>query len=256
MTMKNFLYTLIFSLINVFAYSQITPPGLGKTNSASWFAIGLKQKLNEKNTSVTYLGLGRVSGTDESEPINYPALFVADQEFSHKLNNHWKYNVALSYRRQHEYTNGFKEPAAYIKQEFRFYTRLKYALKFDKFKWAGTVRQEVRKFYNDDFSRLPNDFQLRTRLRSQLYYSLGSHSRHILSVSAEALFSIAHDADAGWDNFDYKESRFCLYYTFKPQNIPVVFDVGYMNDLIGYGGDVTDVNYLAFDIIVENPFSF
>ena len=73
--------------------------------------------------------------------------------------------------------------------------------------------------------------------------------------SAEALFSITNDSSKGWGKPDYKESRFCLYYCYSPDDFPVTFDIGYMNDLIGYGSHITDASYLAVDIIIKNPFS-
>ena len=96
--------------------------------------------------------------------------------------------------------------------------------------------------------------QLRTRLKTQLTTALDATKTSSISATAEVLFSIAHDATQNGGNYDYKESRFCLYYTYKPKDMPVTFDLGYMNDFIGTGHDIVDANYIAFDIILENPF--
>ena len=41
--------------------AQLSPPGLGKAKTASWFAFGLKQTLDsaKKKESMTYIGIGR-----------------------------------------------------------------------------------------------------------------------------------------------------------------------------------------------------
>ncbi|MUV02425.1 DUF2490 domain-containing protein [Flavobacterium rakeshii] len=256
MRMKFLLLTVFLSVFCNRLTAQISSPGLGETNNASWSAIGIKQQLDEKNTSVSYVGFGRISGMDESNPFGYPALFVLNEEVSHKINNHWKYSGAISYRRAHEYGEDVAEPEQeMIEQEFRLYGRVKYTTTLGRFKWTNTARQEARKFYTEDFSRVPDDLQLRTRLKSQLYYSLDHDRENIVTASAEALFSISKDRSEGWDNLNYKEARFCLYYTYNPDDFPMIFDVGYMNDLIGTGNNISDVSYIAFDIIIENPFS-
>lgn len=254
--MRTLLFTLYFSFIfSVASLAQLSPPGLGKTNTAFWSAVGVKQKLDDKNSSTTYFGLGRISGAQGNDPFNMPSIYVINQEFYHKLNSNWTYTAALSYRRQHEYDEGFdNEESSTINQEFRAYGRLQYTTNFDKSKWTTTLRQEVRKFYTDDFNQVPDGLQLRTRLKTQLLVPLDNDSENSLMGSAEALFAIADDNDTGWSNFAYKESRFCLYYSYSPDNLPVTFDVGYMNDLIGNGHHITDVSYLAMDIIIENPF--
>ncbi|MNK08380.1 hypothetical protein D3C87_263150 [compost metagenome] len=253
--MRTFLFTLYFSFIfSVAAIAQLSSPGLGKTNTAFWSAVGVKQKLDDKNSSTTYFGMGRISGTG-SNPFSMPSIYVINQEFYHKLNPNWTYTAALSYRRQHEYDEGFdKEESAAINQEFRVYGRLQYAANLGDSKWTTTLRQEVRKFYTDDFAQVSDGLQLRTRLKTQLFVPLDNDSENSLIGSAEALFALANDSDAGWSNLAYKESRFCLYYSYAPDNLPVTFDVGYMNDLIGHGHNITDVSYLAMDIIIENPF--
>ena len=238
----------------VFAQAQLSPPGLGESKTAFWSAVGVKQKLSEKNSTTTYVGTGMISGMEESNPFNAPSILVVNEEFYHKLNPKWKYSVALSYRRQNEYEDAADVPA-FIQQEVRLYARLSHTENYGSIKWTTTLRQEVRKFYDEHFGRVEDDLQLRTRFKTQLYIPLDNEAHNNLIGSAEALFSIANDNREGWGDMKYKESRFSLYYSYSPNRLPVTLDVGYMNDLIGYGHDVTDVSYLAFDIIINDPFS-
>jgi hypothetical protein len=257
MTKSTYIFTSFLLLIlNFNASAQLSPPGLGLTKSASWQAIGVKQKLDKKNSSTTYIGLGRISGTQENAPFNLPSIFVLNQEFYHRLNNRWQYSYAVSYRRQHEYDNKFdaSEPTG-IKQEFRAYGRLYYATQLGSFKWTTALRQELRKFYDEDFGQISNGQQLRTRVKTQLLLPLDNDAESSIMGSAEALFALSNDANNGWGSADYIESRFCLYYCYAPNSLPVTFDIGYMNDLMGHGHHhVTDASYVALDIIIENPF--
>jgi hypothetical protein len=251
------LFTLFLSLIfSTSAFSQLTPPGLGETETAFWSAVGVSQKLDEKNTSKTYVGTGYISGAASANPFNAPSIVVLNQEFYHKLNSKWQYSYAFSYRRQHEYDEGFDVPeAAGIKQEFRVYGRIGYTAHIGSLKWAATLRKEARKFYDNNFAQVPDGFQLRTRLKTQLTLPLDTNAANSLIGSAEVLFAMANDSHEGWNEPDYKETRFCLYYSYSPKDYPVTFDIGYMNDLIGYGDHIADVSYFAMDIVIKDPFS-
>ncbi|WP_181369415.1 DUF2490 domain-containing protein [Flavobacterium album] len=228
---------------------------MGETKTAFWSAAGVKQELDNINTSMTYVGFGRISGSNEADPLDMPSIFVLNQEFYHKFSPDWKYSFALSYRRQHEYDESFEENKQdAINQEFRFYIRLQYTADLGTVRWTTTLRQEARKFYTDDFAEVPDGLQFRTRLKTQLVVPLDNAGVNSVAGSAEALFAIAKDNSEGWGNFEYKESRFCLYYSLSLKDIPVTFDIGYMNDLIGYASDTYDANYIAMDIIVKDPF--
>lgn len=257
MIMNTRFLTLFLSLIfTTAAFAQLSPPGLGESETAFWSAVGVSQKLDDKNTSKTYFGMGYISGNESANPFNAPSIIVLNQEFYHKLNLKWQYSYALSYRRQHEYDEDFDVPEDKgIKQEFRVYGRIGYTAHIGNLKWAATLRQEVRKFYSDDFTQVPDGFQLRTRLKTQLTLSLNASATNSLTGSAEVLFAIANDHNDGWSQPDYKETRFCLYYSYSPKESPVTFDIGYMNDLIGYGSGTADVSYLAMDIVIKDPFS-
>lgn len=250
------LLTAYFSLIIcTTAMAQLSPPGMGETNTAFWSAVGVKQEIRKKNTSITYVGFGRISGNNGNDPLDMPSIFVLNQEFYHKLNSNWKYSFAVSYRRQHDYDEGSDmQKWATIKQEFRVYGRLHYTADLGNVKWTTTLRQEARKFYTDDFAQVPDRLQFRTRAKTQLIVPLDGDGENTLAGSAEALFSITNDNDEGWGDLEYKESRFCLYYCLSPKGLHVTFDIGYMNDLIGYGSHTADANYLAMDIIVQDPF--
>lgn len=253
--MKIVLAILAYLGFTVTATAQLSPPGMGETKTAYWSAIGINQKLDENNSSTTYIGLGRISGEAGSDPMDKPSIFIVNEEFYHKFSPHWRYSLALSYRRQHEYeaVESLAETDV-IQQEFRAYGRLQYGLRIGSVKWNNTIREEARRFYADDFSAVENGFQLRTRFKTQVSVPLDAGAHSAILGSAEALFSAARDSDHGWQGMGYKESRFCLYYSLSPESLPVTFDVGYMNDLIGHGSHTTDASYVAMDIIVKDPF--
>ncbi|KGO87270.1 hypothetical protein Q765_06275 [Flavobacterium rivuli WB 3.3-2 = DSM 21788] len=255
--LKFFITTIVLVLFISNCNAQLSPPGLGTTQSAFWGAVGVRQKLDAKNTSVTYVGIGRISDPEgDANPFKKQSIIVLNQEFYHKLNTHWQYSYALSYRSQNQYSS--KEPyeaeSPTTHQEFRGYGRLSYTAKIGSVKWKSTFREEIRKFYTPDFETVEDDFQLRSRFKTQATIPLDVYSESSLVGSAEALFSISNDDTEGWSDFEYKESRFCLYYSYSPDSIPVTFDIGYMNDLIGHGHHIKDANYLAFDIVLENVF--
>ena len=206
---------------------------------------------------MTYIGIGRISDPEgDNNPFKKPAIIVLNEEIYRKLNARWQYSYAISYRRQNKYLNEAPNeveiPA--IHMEFRGYGRLSYIVIMGNVKWKNTYRQEIRKFYAPDFEAVDDDFQLRSRFKTQATVTLGNDNENSLLGSAEALFSISNDITRGWGSYEYKESRFCLYYCYAPHSIPVTFDIGYMNDLIGHGHHVKDSGYLAFDVILESPF--
>lgn len=237
------------------ALAQLSPPGMGETKIAYWSAIGVSQKVSENNSTTAYVGWGMISGTDSDSPLEKPSIFVVNEEFYHKFGKNWKGSLALSYRRQHEYDESEDLPETDVmQQEFRAYGRIQYALDLGGVKWATTFRQEARRFCADDFSNVEDGLQLRTRFKTQFFVPMDAAEHHSIMGSAEALFSAARDSHEGWDGMGYKESRFCLYYSLSPESLPLTFDIGYMNDLIGHGSHTTDASYVAMDIIVKDPF--
>jgi len=241
------------------ASAQISPPGLGEANAASWFAFGVRQSLDSANKiqSVSYVGIGRTSNPVTSNPFQRQAIFVLNQEFYHKFHKHWHYSLALSYRNQNEYmeTTPYESASPPTKQEFRIYGRYMYEFKVRNFKFVATYRQEFRSFFDPDFKQEDERYQLRSRFRIQATMTLDQNKAHRIIASAEALFSSTETTtpENHWTTFGYKEARFCLYYSFDPKNSSLTYSLGYMNNLIGQS-DVISVSYLAADVIWENPF--
>jgi hypothetical protein len=257
MGLKNLRLLLLLLFFIPACNAQISPPGLGSTQTAFWGAIGAKQMLDAKNTSMTYIGIGRISNPDgDTNPFKKQSLMVLNEEIYHKINTHWQYSYALSYRRQNQYEHEspYERKSPLVHQEFRGYGRISYSVDIGNVKWKSTYRQELRTFYTADFESVDEDFQLRSRFKTQAAVALDNDKEYSLLGSAEALFSIANDDTQGWGDYEYKESRFCLYYSYAPHSLPVVFDIGYMNDLIGHGHHVKDASYLAFDVILQNVF--
>lgn len=181
-----------------------------------------------------------------------------NHEVYHSFAPHQQYSYAISYRRQPEYESDAPYKKEGIEQELRLYGR--YAYTFDlneKLKFKNTIRQEFRKFFDADFNQAEEDFQLRTRIKSQLTYNLSEKSNQKISLSVEELFSVSrlHQPDHEWTHFGYKEMRIAAYYMFTIPRSPFTIDIGYMDDLIRdsrsihHGG----VHYLAADLVWNIP---
>lgn len=262
-TMKKYLRIVlpVFIVLNAFAgscYAQFTPPGLGRVNSAMWFAAGVKQDLNAKKTvtSTTYLGLGTTSNPSNFNPFDHKAIYVINEEISHRFANHWQYSGAVSYRWQNMFspTKPYEEADPSGRQEFRIYTRFSYLTSINKLDLTFTYRPELRFFYNPDFTAYKNKEQFRSRFSGKLNYNISpEHSKKII-FTTELLF--ATNKEVHWDTWKYNEARFSLYYSFALPSDDVILSFGYMNDLIGIGKRYEiDANYLAIDIAFKNLFS-
>lgn len=241
--------------------AQISPPGLGDAKTAFWSAFGVKRQLDSlgKKQSMSYIAIGRKSSPDNENLFSKQAIFVLNHEVYNSFAPHQQYSYAISYRRQPQYESEAPYDKENTEQEFRVYGR--YAYTFDlgkKLKLKNTVRQEFRKFFDADFHKVEEDFQLRTRLKSQLTYNLSPKNNQKLALSAEALFSISHlnEHDQHWNSFGYRELRLAAYYMFNIPHSPFTVDIGYMNDLIRgsrsihHGG----VHYLAADLVWNIPY--
>lgn len=249
---------LAVSIVKNYSLAQISPPGLGKAKTASWFAIGLRQNLDSlnKRNALTYFGYGMVSDPEgSSNPFVKQAIMVLNHERYNHFAKHWQYSYALSYRRQNSYSDIEPYHKEGIDQEFRLYGRISYLLSEGKWKWTNTARQEFRKYFTADFTKADENLQFRTRLKSQLSYDLGPADQKLI-LSAEALFatSLMNYPRAQWKSFQYKESRFALYYSRKLPNTPLSMDVGYMNNLINNSSHPIDVHYVALDLIWNLPY--
>lgn len=256
--LKRFLLVFYGVCMAGWSTAQISPPGLGVANTAQWVAVGLRESLDSSGSkqSVTYFGLGRISHPDNLSPIQKPAILVVNQEFYHQFSTNWQYSIALSYRSQREYNElpPFESASPSTKQEFRVYGRITHLWKSARIKLASTFRQETRWFFHPDFSPTHDHLQLRSRFRTHMAISLGHKKIHRLITSAEVLFSASHMREAvpKWSTLSYKESRFCMYYSYAPPKTAFILDIGYMYDLIGME-EVVNVHYICMDIVWENP---
>ncbi|WP_288436776.1 DUF2490 domain-containing protein [uncultured Chryseobacterium sp.] len=241
--------------------AQISPPGLGDANNAFWGAFGVKRQLDSlgKKQALSYIAIGRKSSPDNHNLFSKQAIIVLNHEVYHSFAPHQQYSYALSYRRQPQYENTAPYDKENTEQEFRIYGRYAYTFELGKnWKLKNTIRQEFRKFFDADFHKAEEDFQLRTRIKSQLTYNLSPKNNQKLALSAEALFSISHlnEPDSEWGSFGYREMRIAAYYMFSIPNSPFTVDVGYMDDLIRdsrsihHGG----VHYLAADLVWNIPY--
>lgn len=259
--MRYYLYKIFFLVVFINScLSQISPPGLGSANMANWNAVGIRQELDTIEgkgwQSISYIGIGRKSNPNNYNPIYKQAILVLNEEIYHQFHKTWQYSFAMSYRRQDEYDKNvpYDYVSPKLKQEFRLYSRLSYIFKTSRLKIVPTIRQEFRKFYSPNFTNVQENFQLRSRFRIQLSINLDNKKHHRLIASSEQLFSISkYNSTNNWNIFDYRESRFSLYYSYSPKTLPVILSVGYMNNLVG-SKNKYDVNYFAFDIIFENLF--
>lgn len=250
------LIVLLEVTLNTICLAQFSPPGLGKVNTAEWLAIGIKQALNKKETitSTTFLGTGRTSNPDNYNPFERSAIYVVNEEISHRFKKHWQYSFATSYRWQNNYkpTKPYEADTPKARQETRFYSRLSYLTSFERVGFSITYRPEIRLFYNPNFKLSPEATVFRSRLCAKVSFDINASKTNKLIASAEFLASTT--TYRGWNQWKFKESRFCLYYSTTLHNNKIVFNLGYMYNLL-LPSFIKDVHYLAFDICFKNPFS-
>lgn len=251
---------LLLVIVASFLQAQVSPPGLGDVNAASWMALGLRQDLNENKTfeSMTYVGYGATSDAEDYALVSKPAIIVVNQEFSNDIGKNLKLSYALSYRNQKEYEFDEITEKEYSKtqQEFRVYGKLAYINQLGRVKFTQTARQEYRRFVDSKWKNTSSPLQLRTRLKTQVAVGLDEEEQHTLTFGAEALFSTSkNNFTKKWSSFNYSESRFTLFYTFRPKNTPIALSVGYMNNLIEKN-TTHSVHYASLDLVFEDPFRF
>jgi len=259
-TLLFFIFYSIFSFWGKPEYSQIIPPDIKKTKTGSWATLGLSQNFGTKDrknwNSVTYFGFGRKSNPDGKGPFYKPSIFILTQEFKNRFRRNWEYNLALLYARQNEYIDSFPFNKKYpsFKQEFRVYGRISYLLQLNRLRITPTFRQEVRKFYTPGFDQPGEDWQLRSRFRLQFSINLDGGNIHRIISTSEQLFSTSRNSKTHkWSDFEYKDSRFALYYSFSPKKTPITLNIGYMYNLVGRK-DPFGANIFAFDFMLRNPF--
>lgn len=231
---------------------------MGSGHAATWFAVGVEQHLDtlKKKHWAGYVGLGRKSYPDSYLPYQRAATVVVDQEFHHHFHRHWKYSLALSFREHDEYRASapYDHATPGMKQEIRVYGRFSYVLSRSTWKLVATLRQDVRKFYTPDFVPWNLDVQLRTRFRSQAILYLDRQKNTRLTASCEQLFATSRTSNTHhWGPFRYTDSRFGLFLSKRPGQLPFVFSVGYMNDLLERK-DPRALHFLALSAVWQNPF--
>ena len=251
----------ILSCMGSVVNAQISPPGLGDANTAFWSAFGVKRELDSlgKKQTMSYIAIGRKSTPDNDNLFSKQAIFVLNHEVYNSFAPHQQYSYAISYRRQPQYESDAPYEKENTEQEFRIYGRYAYTFNLGrKFKLKNTVRQEFRKFFDADFHKVEEDFQLRTRIKSQLTYNLSPTNNQKLAISAEALFSVSHlnEPEQHWNSFGYREMRLSAYYMFNIPHSPFTVDIGYMDDLIRDSKSIHKggVHYLAADLIWNIPY--
>lgn len=257
-SMKSFTATL-FIFVYSFAFTQISPPGLGKANSAFWSAIALRQDFDSLETwqSVTYIGHGRKSNPSDRNLFSKNVIWVFNEEIYRAFGANWRISFALSYRHQSQFDEVDKQffvsKTQPYEHEFRYYSRLSKTWRFGRFKFVPTLRQEIRRFYEPGFKESDEQLQFRTRFRLQMTANLTKDKVHRIVFGAESLFSGSIYQDKQQHGFGYREARFTLYYSLDPPNFPVALNIGYMNNLIGTT-HVSDVHYLCVDLIYDDLF--
>ncbi|UUC47294.1 DUF2490 domain-containing protein [Flavobacterium cerinum] len=259
-TTKTLILFVLFSFLSFEnTHAQLSPPGLGKARSAFWSAFGIKQKLDSlgKKETMTYFGLGQKSDPDNYNAFDDQAILVLNHERYHNFKLNQQYSYAVSYRRQNNYESQSPYRSEGVEQEFRVYGRYSYTLDLaNQWKWKNTIRQEFRKFYTADFRPADENFQFRTRLKTQLVYHFPSKNKQALALSAEGLFAISkYNTNEKESKFGYKETRLGLYYLFQIPKTPLSMDIGYVNNRIkGYRAAKSGVHYLAVDLIWTIPY--
>lgn len=238
--------------------AQISPPGLGSGRTAGWFAFAVRQDFGaaKKWKTVAYIGVGTKSNPDNFNPVQKPALLVFNQEFYFRFQKAWYSSFAASYRRQNEYIKNapYSSDRPSIQQEFRLYGRLFYRFKIGRVQLSPAFRQEFRMFYAPDFSPMPKDMQLRSRVRLQAIVPLNKKQSQWLTFASETFFATSKQAHSNsWSKFEYSENRFTVYYSISFPEAALIFDFGYMNNLVGIKSSLYDVHYLAVDILFDNP---
>ncbi|MGG5209936.1 DUF2490 domain-containing protein [Chryseobacterium sp. MIQD13] len=251
----------LLSLTNSLLHAQISPPGLGDANTAFWSAFGVKHQLDSlgKKQSLSYIALGRKSSPDNYNPVSKQAIIVLNHEVYHSFAPNQQYSYAVSYRRQPKYESSAPYEKEATEQEFRIYGRYAYTFNLGiKWKLKNTIRQEFRKFFDADFRKTEENFQLRTRIKSQLTYNLSNKNNQKLALSAEGLFSTSYlnEPEQKWTSFGYREMRIGVYYMFSIPNSPFSIDIEYVNNLIRNSRSIKKggVHYLAADLIWNLPF--
>lgn len=250
----------IFSFFWIFSsslFSQVIPPGIGKTNLAYWIAGSIQQEIDSKRkwTSNTYIGVATESHPDQYNPFRKMGIIIVNQAFQHQFYKHWRISVEALYANNYKYFEQSPYSLSAIQQEFRLYGRLSYTWNIGKvMEITPTYRQEMQKYFTTDFQHPNETFRIRSRFRIKLGFHLTRDKQHQLLLFSEQLFSTSYLLNSqSWTPFQYKDSRFSLYYSFSPKNTAVTLNLGYMNNLIGTQNRWS-THFIAMDLVWKNPF--
>lgn len=258
MTKRILLITLI-SLMVQSSFSQVIPPGMGKTNLINWVAGSIKTDIDTvKNwNSNSYIGIGTSSHPDNYNPFQKMKMLVVNQAFQHKFGRNWSVSVEAMYARENRYDSNapFEVSSDPIKHEFRLYGRLSYTWKIGKrVELTPTYRQEFQKYFAHDFKNANETFRHRSRFRIKLGINVSTDRRHKIILFSEQLFSSSFLLSTQkWTSFQYKDSRFALYYSVKPKHTPITLNIGYMNNLIGTKKPWF-THFVALDVVWKIPY--
>lgn len=258
--MKNILILLGLLLLTTTSQAQIVPPGLGEVSLAGWMAVGLDQNLrsdqNKSWKSSTYIGHGRQNEPGKENLLQKSGILILNQEFYHRFHENWEISFALSYRNQDLYAKEFPHHRAdpQFKHEFRYYSRFSYLWKSDFVEITPTFRQEVMRYFEPGFSDFKEDWRLRSRFRLKFSFPLNPDKNQKIILYSEQLFAASrHSETHKWSAFKYNDSRFSAYYSYGFTQFPMVFNIGYMHNLIGKENTFSG-HYLAIDFIFKNLF--
>lgn len=256
MSTKKIVFAFLSIVLHSVSFAQFSPPGLGKINTAGWFAVGVKQKLNDQKTvsSATFLGVGRTSNPDNYNPLQRSAIYVVNQEILFRFAKHWETAGALSYRWQNNYKTEkpYQLDTPKGQQEIRTYGKISYLNHLGIMDYSFTFRPELRFFFDPNFNSAAKKAQFRTRFRGKMGFPLNSSKTKKIIETTEVL--LATNETQNWDKFQMNESRFCLYYSVKIPQQKITLNIGYMNDLL-LKPTVHDAHYLAVDISISDLFS-
>jgi hypothetical protein len=239
------------------AEAQITPPGLGDAQTATWAALGLKQSLDasERRQYASYVGFGATSEHAPFDPSEHPNIFVFNHELFDHFRPHFQYSLGLSYRRQDSFERKGEALREKHVQEARMYGRFSFVLDHRRLKLVSTFRPELRGFVGLDFGPAQEPAQVRLRFKTQLAVRLDASGEHRVLAAAEALAATSRERRqrARWSALSYRESRFSLFYSVRASR-QLTVDLGYMNDLLNHDAPLTSVHYVALDLIWIDPF--
>lgn len=236
--------------------SQLTPPGFDHTRLVSWEAVGLSQdldSLDDKQVRV-YTGLGRESQPDDLNLYEKPGIWVLEGQYREKITPRLAVTTGLSYRLQHRYsgTIPYQHELPGRVNEIRFYGILTVSENWKHLSVGITMKQEARTFVVPAPYHPNPAFQLRTRLKTKLQVPVWKHRDHRVIFSQEVLFPVSFQ-NGNWEHLHYSDLRLSLYYSVTLKKLPLLVEVGYMNELRGLKNK-EDISFFAMDLVWINPF--